>query len=122
MHELSMAESVVALVNELAQKNDFKNVQRIRLAVGAMSGVVRESLEFCFSLVVEGTILENAIIEMIDVPLKVRCHDCGETSTAMVDMIVCGACGSFHVQVTDGRDLKVIDLEVEPCAKTADVK
>lgn len=113
MHELSLAQSVVEMVDGLSKKEGFKKVHRIRLGVGAMSGVMKESLEFCFSLLVQGTILEGATLEMTDIPLKIHCRACGAECQVIPDDIRCTDCGSGSVEVKEGRDFKVIDLDVE---------
>jgi hydrogenase nickel incorporation protein HypA/HybF len=113
MHELSLAQSVVEMVDELAKKEGFKKVHRLRLGVGAMSGVVKESLEFCFSLLIQGTILEGTALEMIDIPLKIRCRACKAECQVNPDDIRCTDCGSGSVEVKEGRDFKVIDLDVD---------
>lgn len=64
MHELSVVQSVVeAIVEKLGDAE----VTRVRLAIGKQAGVVVDSIRFSFDLVVEGTSLEGATLE-IDEP------------------------------------------------------
>ena len=55
MHELAITEGVVAAVTE---KLPDTKITCVRLEIGALSGVVADSVRFCFDLVTEGTNLE----------------------------------------------------------------
>ena len=48
MHEMSLIESVVALVEDERRKQDFSRVRTIRLAVGLLGHAEPEALRFCF--------------------------------------------------------------------------
>jgi hydrogenase nickel incorporation protein HypA/HybF len=64
MHELAVVQSVVeAIVEKLGDAE----VTRVRLSIGTQAGVVVDSIRFSFDLVVEGTSLEGATLE-IDEP------------------------------------------------------
>jgi hydrogenase nickel incorporation protein HypA/HybF len=65
MHELAITEGIVAAVTE---KLPDKKITQVRLEIGALSGVVADSLRFSFDLVTEGTNLEGASLEIIESP------------------------------------------------------
>jgi len=50
VHELSIALNLVEIVEEAARRAGAECVVAVHLRLGAMSGVVREALEFCFPL------------------------------------------------------------------------
>jgi hydrogenase nickel incorporation protein HypA/HybF len=64
MHELSVAQAVV---DEIVTKLGDTVVTRVRLAVGKRSGVVVDSVRFCFDLVTEDTSLAGAEL-VVDEP------------------------------------------------------
>jgi hydrogenase nickel incorporation protein HypA/HybF len=64
MHELSVAQAVV---DEIVAKLGDTVVTRVRLAVGRRSGVVVDSVRFCFDLVTEDTSLAGAEL-VVDEP------------------------------------------------------
>ena len=64
MHELAIAESVVATVLE---RTGGRQVSVVRLRVGRLSGVVPDALTFCFELATAGTPLEGATLEIEEV-------------------------------------------------------
>ncbi|MGH4024630.1 MAG: hydrogenase maturation nickel metallochaperone HypA, partial [Pseudonocardiaceae bacterium] len=60
MHEMAITQSVVDAVS--TRMGDAQ-VRRICLEIGKLSGVVADSVRFCFDLVTAGTILEGAALE-----------------------------------------------------------
>jgi hydrogenase nickel incorporation protein HypA/HybF len=64
MHELSVAQAVV---DEIVAKLGSQVVTTVRLAVGRQSGVVVDSVRFCFDLVTEDTSLAGAEL-VVDKP------------------------------------------------------
>ena len=53
MHEVSLVESVVALVEDERRKQGFSRVRTIRLKVGTLGHAEPEALRFCFDAVDE---------------------------------------------------------------------
>ncbi len=108
MHELSIAESVVEAVLE---RTADRHVTTVRLQVGRLCGVVPDALMFCFDLATLGTALEGALLQ-IDSPIgRARCRDCN-SDFALDDLILLCDCGSADVEVTAGRELQVMSVEV----------
>jgi hydrogenase nickel incorporation protein HypA/HybF len=108
MHELAITESVVASV---AERLPGSRVTSLRLEIGALSGVVADSVRFCFDLVAEGTDLEGATLE-IDEPLgRCLCRGCGTEFAPDWPIMAC-PCGSADVTVLSGQDLRIISVQV----------
>lgn len=66
MHELSIALSLVDLASEKAAALGDVRVDAIFIRVGPLSGVVRESLLFCFDEAARGTAIDGARLEIQD--------------------------------------------------------
>lgn len=62
MHELGLTKNIVAIVTEHAKG---RQVKRICLSVGPQACVESRALEFCFGIVAEGTVVENATLEIV---------------------------------------------------------
>ncbi len=122
MHELSIATSLVSLVDDaLESAGEAGTVEAVRVKVGALSGVVVEALEFAWGVAVEGTRCEGARLEVERVPAVVRCGECGaETTLDHPPVFACGSCGRPASEVISGRELDLIALELEQTQATAD--
>lgn len=113
MHELSLVTSLFEVLEEEARKHGAKRVLSVRLRVGAMSGVVPDLLESAFDMYKKGTIAESAGLEIVVVPVKLRCPDCGGEAVREDTDFSCLACGSRRVEIVEGRDLVVDRIELE---------
>ena len=113
MHELSLVASVFEVLEDEARKHGAKSVTRVVLRIGVMSGVVPDLLESAFETYKIGTIAETARLEIVPVPVKLRCPDCGGEAVREDTDFSCAGCVSRRLEIVEGRDLVVgtIDLE-----------
>lgn len=108
MHELTITERVVETVTERVPE---AKVTRVLLEIGALSGVVADSVRFCFELVTEGTNLEGARLEIVEPLAMCQCRSCGSEFAPDVPILLC-PCGSADVAVLSGQDLKILSVQV----------
>jgi hydrogenase nickel incorporation protein HypA/HybF len=113
MHELSLAQALVDQVTELAHQDGCSRILAVDVRIGALSGVMRDALEFCFPAAARGTALEGAALRVIEVPLKARCRSCGRASQPEPFDIECAHCGSMDLELSDAREFSLVSLEVE---------
>lgn len=113
MHEMSLAEGVLRLVEETAQREGAQRVKLVVLEIGQLSSVEPEALEFCFAAVVHGSIAEGAALEIVAVPGAGWCLPCGETVPMSESYGACPKCGSYQVQPTGGTEMRVKEIEIE---------
>lgn len=115
MHEMGIAMQLVeiavsAIPEELKGK---KKVEKVNLKVGKLSSVVPDSLRFCFDVVIKDTELAGAELVMEEVPVVIRCRDCGAEFTLDKPAFACQGCGGGAIDVISGRELDIISLEME---------
>ncbi|NLH80600.1 MAG: hydrogenase maturation nickel metallochaperone HypA [Phyllobacteriaceae bacterium] len=113
MHEMSLMESVLEIVEDEARKAGARSVKTVKLAIGELSHVEPEAMAFCFEAVIRGTLAEGARLEIERVPGQGWCLDCAETVAISERFGTCPKCGGHKVQMTGGDDLRVAELEVE---------
>ncbi len=113
MHELSLCENLLKIIEENAQKQGFQRVHRVRLKVGTWAGVEIEALRFGFEIASRDTCAQGAILDILDVPAQAWCFACGQTITIRQRYDPCPHCGGYERQITGGEDLAIYDLDVE---------
>lgn len=113
MHEVSLIENVLALVEHERQKQPFMRVTRIRLTLGALGCAQPDALLFCFDAVTRGTVAEGAQLEIVTTPGQGWCADCQNTVTLEERFGACPACNSHRVRMTGGHALLLSEMEVE---------
>lgn len=110
MHELALAEAIVAIVEEHARG---RQVARVELQVGRLRQVVPDALAFNFELVAHGTAVDGAELSIEEVPVRLLCAACGRRAQADELPLACRRCGSVDVQVERGEEFHVVALELE---------
>lgn len=113
MHEMSIAESLVDLIEDEARKEGFGRVKRISIKIGALGHVEPAALEFCFDAASRGTVAEGARLEMHLAPGAGWCPRCHSSVAIAQRYDLCPACGQSHVEMTTGDELRLTELEVE---------
>lgn len=113
MHELSIVESLLALVLEHAEKAESEKVVGVNLVVGELSGVVDEAVEFYWDFLTRETIAKDSRIIFKHVPAKLQCRKCGEVFLTSEHGYFCPKCGDQQVDIIAGRELFIESLEVE---------
>ena len=108
MHELAIAENIVDLVCDRA---DGRPVRRVTVRIGKLTAVVPQAMLFCFDLATEGTVAEGARLEIEERAGAARCRSCG-ARVELPDPILLCPCGSADLDVTAGRELQVVSMEV----------
>ncbi|GAB2998401.1 hydrogenase maturation nickel metallochaperone HypA [Amycolatopsis acidiphila] len=108
MHELSVTQSVV---DAIVERMGDAEVAAVCLEIGKLSGVVPDSVRFCFEVVCAGTTLEGARLDILEPGGQARCRDC-DGEFALPDLIPLCPCGSANVEITAGRQLRIRSVEV----------
>ncbi|MGQ9615645.1 MAG: hydrogenase maturation nickel metallochaperone HypA/HybF [Spirochaetota bacterium] len=68
MHELSIAEALLDLIQKRAACEGIKKVYEINLKIGEFSGVFIDSLRFAFEMLSKDTITEGASLNIETTP------------------------------------------------------
>lgn len=68
MHESHLIEPIIKGISEHAQKEGARSVSKIRLKVGALTGIKEDSLREAFKLLAKATLLANAQLEITFFP------------------------------------------------------
>ena len=113
MHELSLAGSVLKIVEDAAAREPFRRVKRLQLEAGALAGVEVQALRFALEAIAPGTLLAGAQIDIDEPPGRALCTACGQSVCIASRVDPCPACGAFGLRPTAGLDLKVRELIVQ---------
>ncbi len=113
MHEISLVESILGMIEDERRKQDFGRVRSIRLHVGALGCVEPHALKFCFEAVAGGTIAEGAVLDIKTVAGVGFCVRCDRSVPMAERFDACPLCGYGTLRITAGRELRLADMEVE---------
>lgn len=113
MHEMSLAEGVLQILETESAKQGFSQVKTIWLEVGVLAGVEVSALEFAFDVVRRGTLAGNAQLVIINLPAQAWCMPCEQVVEIRQRFDACPLCGSYQLQVSSGDEMRIKELEVE---------
>lgn len=112
MHELSLCESLLEIIEEQASVHNYRRVRTVWLEVGRFAGVECDALRFSFDVVMRESLAEGAKLNIIDIPGRGWCFDCGEEVSLEEGFEFCPRCRG-PVQITAGQEFRIKELEVE---------
>lgn len=126
MHEYSIVRGVLDAVVPAARDAGAARITKVRLRVGEMTEVVRESLDFMWDLCCEerGAIAEGAQLDVETVMPRSACLSCGAEFEHDRFHLHCPTCGSASTMLLSGRELDIVSMDVDipdaPCADEMD--
>jgi len=112
MHEMSLMQSVVSILEEEAARQNFTQVKAVWLEIGKLSHVEPEALRFCFDVVVKDTVADGARLEIVEIPGQAWCMNCSKPVEVAERFDACPYCGGYQLQMTGGDEMRIKELEV----------
>jgi hydrogenase nickel incorporation protein HypA/HybF len=113
MHEFSVVQSLMELIEKYAEENKAKRVVKVIIRVGILSGIEPHLLELAFNTFKEGTIAEGALLVIERENLKVKCQECGAEGEKDELNTLCPFCGSLNTNIIAGQEMLLKSLELE---------
>ena len=113
MHELSVTEGLLSIVNEEARKRGVKKVTGINLVVGEMASIIDESVQFYFDILSKGTASEGAALFFRKVAAEYGCRTCNHVFQKKSYDYNCPLCGGKAIIVNKGQEFYIDSIEVD---------
>lgn len=123
MHEVSVTTGIVdAVIAELSKYN-VEKVNAVNIAIGDMTSLGDEQMEFAYEIVTRGTILEGSKLVIEHVPVEVECDACGyrgpvkmltdpDYESHSIPVLSCPECGG-QIRVVKGMECTVRSMDIE---------
>ena len=111
MHEFGLCEGVLAAVR---QRADGRQVTGVRVRFGIRHAVDAESLAQAFGVVAEGTEAAGASVELVTVPARITCPDCGFSGETTDLLAVCPHCAGPDAQISGGDEMILESIRYAP--------
>lgn len=113
MHEMSICEGILQVIEEQASSQQFSRVKSVWLEIGPLAGVELDALRFGFDVVTRNSLADGAALEIIEMPGTAWCLECSKSVPIRQRFDACPDCGSFQLQITGGDELRIKELEVD---------
>lgn len=113
MHEMAIAGNILAAVEQEMARHPGAELKSFDIEVGEFSCVQNEALRFCLDAAIPDTPWPEAVANITTQPVQATCLDCGTTFKPDDAWFVCPECRGGNVEITNGRDVNLISLEIE---------
>lgn len=113
MHEMSLAESILQLVEQTALRERAQRVRQVVVLIGELSCVEPQALQFCFEAVTLGSMAQGAELVIEPVPGQGWCAACAQQQPMHTLYDACPVCDAAPMRVTGGTEMRVRDIAIE---------
>lgn len=113
MHEVSLAGSVLQIVEAAALRDGFERVRSLHLSVPLLAGVEVEAFRFALQSLAPHTIMVGADIIIDEPASRAHCLLCDVEIDVRSFDDACPGCGNFQWRCASDRGIRVVDLLVE---------
>ena len=114
MHELAIAQSIVEAVEAKVSECNAAHVKAVRLKIGEASGVVTDSLTFCFEMLASlDPTLAGSKMLIDTMPHRAYCRSCNHEFSVMNFIAQCPTCKEWSNEIVSGTVLQMLEMEFE---------
>jgi hydrogenase nickel incorporation protein HypA/HybF len=112
MHELAIAQNILEIVRQSVPEEKAPWVRWVRMRIGPLSGVVADSLDFCFGAVIGETEMRQARLSIERVPMILRCRDCRHEFQTDDLAFLCPSCQNSNLELISGKEMEIVEIEL----------
>jgi hydrogenase nickel incorporation protein HypA/HybF len=112
MHEFSIMQAALETAGEKTRAAGATKIHRLKVRVGALSGVVPEALRFAFEALKENTFAAQAELEIEEVPAAAWCASCEAEFDAADLQYDCPRCHQPSGELRRGQEMELATLEI----------
>ena len=113
MHEVSIANSIIQIINDVLPADKTGYVSAVNIKVGQLSAIETDALLFAFDIVKAKTLLSRAVLNIETIEGRGECSDCGIVFNMDSYATPCPGCNSYFVKITQGKEMKVVSYDME---------
>jgi hydrogenase nickel incorporation protein HypA/HybF len=113
MHEFSLAQNIIEIVDETVARNNVSKVSSVELEIGTLSGVEISALDMALESLQPGSVIEGAEIVKQIIKGKARCLNCGVEFEPDDYFAPCPSCGNFGSEIMKGKEFRVKSIIAE---------
>ncbi|MEM1191397.1 MAG: hydrogenase maturation nickel metallochaperone HypA [Pseudomonadota bacterium] len=112
MHEMALCQGMIDLIEDQREQQDFTEVRRVVVEIGALGDVDPDALAFAFDVVAADGVAAAATLDIREIPGRGWCMDCSESIEVARRGDGCPKCGNFMLIMEQGEELRLKELEV----------
>ena len=107
MHEVSICQNIIHLVEEEFGEDQLENVRIIRLKIGLLSCVQPDFLKNVYQLMILDSKLKNSRLEFEKVEVRAECEACNHQFMVEGYVFKCPLCDTPTGRIIQGNELLI---------------
>ena len=112
MHEMSIVDNLMQVINNQMTEHNIQQLNKVKIVVGELTGIVPETLEFCWQVYTEDSPYRGAQLEIEKLPAIAVCNKCAN-EYLINESPSCPKCGGGIKAIVSGKELFVDYIEGE---------
>lgn len=113
MHEMTIAMNIVDIICQKANEEKAFKINSIELEIGELSGIMIDSLEFCFEAACKNTIADGAELNIHKIEAEAFCKSCKNTFIMESDFSPCPTCNDFNFELKKGKEFSIKSFNID---------
>jgi len=110
LHELGVVIEVVKTVENFAKKNEVTQIDTLVLQIGELSSMIPRYIQACYPAAVDGTLLQDAKLEIEILPGNAICQKCNKVFNLIENNNKCPNCGSEEWEILCGKEFMIKEI------------
>lgn len=110
MHEVSICQGIINSLETEMKEDKLEQVREVYLKVGILSCIEPVILNSVFSLMIEETPLQRAVLKISIVDVLAECEQCNRQYKVEKYMFVCPDCGDPLSKIIEGNELRIYKI------------
>lgn len=113
MHEVSLCQSILAILQEKGAALEAKKIVSVRLEAGSLVAVEPDIMQLAFRAVSKGSLAEGAKLMIEEQQAMGYCANCQQETAIQNYFDGCPLCGQYGLTITQGETLTVLSMEID---------
>jgi hydrogenase nickel incorporation protein HypA/HybF len=117
MHEFSICESLIELINsefiKLSINNKNVRLKEVKLQIGSLRQIIPDYLIFAYKTLTNNSNLFGSQLKISVIPIEMSCNNCGYKGILLNKNYDCPECHSKSIELLNGKELFVESIEIE---------
>lgn len=112
MHEFSLAQEAIKIIERFSASTPFERILRVSVEVGELIALEKSALLLAFGVLAKGTKAQGSQFHILEIPGRGICESCQQSFTIKQKFQYCPRCEDSLLKITQGDELKIKNIEV----------
>jgi hydrogenase nickel incorporation protein HypA/HybF len=110
---MTIAMNIVDFVCNKAKDENAQKINSVELEIGQLSGIMIDSLKFCFEAACKNTIALGAKLNIYEIKAEAYCKSCDTNFQMKSDFSPCPKCNNFNFEIMQGKELSIKSFNID---------